>query len=71
MDGINGCINGRDDPNNKNVKDGPPFAGIKFNDGGDKEAGMEDIKVTTANIAVNEVISSDHAEGAAEVHPHR
>jgi hypothetical protein len=26
--------------------------------------------VATANIAVNEVISGEHAEGAAEMHPH-
>ncbi len=31
--------------------------------------GEEDIKVATANIAVNEVISGEHAEGAADVHP--
>jgi hypothetical protein len=36
---------------------------------GDEEAGEEDIKVATANIAVNEVISGERAEGAAEVHP--
>jgi hypothetical protein len=40
-------------PNYKNIKDGPPFAGIEFNDGGDEEAGEENIKVATANIAVN------------------
>jgi hypothetical protein len=56
-------------PNYKNVKDGPPFAGIEFNDDRDKEAGEENIKVATANIAVNEMISSERAEGAAEVHP--
>ncbi len=57
-------------PNYKNVKDCPPFAGIDFNDGGDEEAGEEkNIKVATANIAVNEVISGEHAERAAEVHP--
>jgi hypothetical protein len=55
--------------NYKNVKDGSPFAGIDFNDGRDEEAGEENIKLTTANIAVNEVISDEHAEGAAEVHP--
>ncbi len=45
-------------PNYKNAKDGPPFAGIEFNDGRDEEAGEEkNIKVATANIAVNEVIS--------------
>ena len=44
-------------PNYKNVKDGPLFAGIEFNDGGDEVAGEEDIKVATANIAVNEMIS--------------
>jgi hypothetical protein len=26
--------------------------------------------VATANITVNEVISSEHTEGAANVHPH-
>jgi hypothetical protein len=56
-------------PQLQNVKDGPPFAGIEFNDGGDEEAGEENIKVVTANIAVNEVISGECAEGAAEVHP--
>jgi hypothetical protein len=44
-------------PNYKNIEDGPPFAGIEFNDGGDEVAGEEDIKVATANIAVNEMIS--------------
>jgi hypothetical protein len=48
-------------PNYKNVEDGVPY-------GGD-EAGEEDIIVVTANIAVNEVNSSKHAEGAAEVCP--
>jgi hypothetical protein len=38
----------------------PPYTGIKFNDGRDNKAGMEDIKVATANITVNEVISSEH-----------
>ncbi len=56
-------------PNYKNVKNSPPFAGIEFNDGRDEEAGEENIKVATANIAVNEVISSERAERAAEVHP--
>jgi hypothetical protein len=42
---------------------------IEFNDGGDDNAGEEDMKVATANIAVNEVISGERAEGAAEVHP--
>ncbi len=56
-------------PNYKNIKDGPPFAGIEFNDGGDEEAGEENIKVAAANIAVNEVISGECAENAAEVHP--
>jgi hypothetical protein len=56
-------------PNYKNVKDGSPFAGIEFNDGGDEEAGEENINVATANIAVNEVISGECAERAAEVHP--
>jgi hypothetical protein len=55
--------------NYKNVEDGPPFAGIEFNDGGDEEAGEENVKLATANIAVNEVISIERAEGAAEVHP--
>ncbi len=40
-------------PNYKNIKDGPPFTGIEFNDGKDEEAGEENIKVATANIAVN------------------
>jgi len=65
--GCVGCAGGI--PNYKNVEDGPPFAGIEFNDGGDEEAGEEDIKVATANITVNEVISGERAEGAAEVHP--
>jgi hypothetical protein len=56
-------------PNYKNVQDGSPFADIEFNDGGDDKAGEEDIKVVTANIAVNEVISGERAEGAAEGHP--
>ncbi len=56
-------------PNYKN-EDGPPFAGIDFNDGGDEEVGEKDIKVVTANIDVNEVISGERAEDAAEVHPH-
>jgi hypothetical protein len=47
-----------------------PLAGIEFNDGGDEEAGEENIKVAAANIAVNEVISGERAEGAAEAHPH-
>jgi hypothetical protein len=46
--------------NYKNVKDGPPFAGIEFNDGGDEETGEKNIK---------EVISSECGERAAEVHP--
>ncbi len=29
--------------NCKNAKDGPPFAGIEFNDGRDEEAGEENI----------------------------
>jgi hypothetical protein len=57
-------------PNYKNIKEGPPFASIEFNDGRGDKAGEEDIKVATANIAVNEVISSEGAKGAAEVHPH-
>ena len=40
-------------PNYKNIKDSPPFAGIEFNDGGDEEAGEENIKMATANVAVN------------------
>jgi hypothetical protein len=56
-------------PNYKNIEDAPPFAGIEFNDGRDEEVGEENIKVATANIAVNEVISGERAEGAAEVHP--
>jgi hypothetical protein len=56
-------------PNYKNVQDSPPFAGIEFNDGGDDKAGEEDINLATANIAVNEVISGECAEGAAEVRP--
>jgi hypothetical protein len=48
---------------------GPPFAGIEFNDGRNEEAGEENIKVATVNIAVNEVISGECAEHAAEVHP--
>ncbi len=56
-------------PNYKNVKDRPPFAGIEFKFGRDEEVGEENIKVATANIAVNEVISSECDEGAAKVHP--
>jgi hypothetical protein len=56
-------------PNYKTVEDGPPFAGIEFNDGRDEDAGEENIKVATLNIAVNKVISGERAEGAAEVHP--
>jgi hypothetical protein len=56
-------------PNYKNIKDGPPLAGIEFNDGGGGKVGEENIKLATANIAVNEVISGECAEGAAEVHP--
>jgi hypothetical protein len=62
-----GCTKGV--PNYKNIEDGPPLAGIEFNDGGDDNVGEEDIKVATTNIAVNEVISGECAEGAAEVHP--
>jgi hypothetical protein len=65
--GCVGCAGGI--PNYKNVEDGPPFAGIEFSDGGGDEAGEEDIKMATANITVNEMISSERAEGAAEVHP--
>ncbi len=53
-------------PTTKNVKDGPPFAGIEFNEGGDEEADEENIKVATTNIAVNEVISDERGERAAE-----
>ncbi len=42
---------------------------IEFNDSGDDDVGEEDIKVVTANIAVNKMIFSECAEGAAEVHP--
>jgi hypothetical protein len=56
-------------PNYKNIKDGPPFPSIEFNDGRGDEAGEEDIKVVTANIAVKVVISGEHAESASEVHP--
>jgi hypothetical protein len=65
--GCVGCVGGV--PNYKNVKDGPPFASIEFNDGGGDKAGEEDEKVATANMAVNEVISGEGAEGAAEVRP--
>jgi hypothetical protein len=65
--GCVGCAGGV--PNYKNIKDGPPFASIEFNDGGGDKVGEEDEKVATANIAVNEVISGEGAEGAAEVHP--
>ncbi len=43
---------------------------IEFNDSGDDNAGEEDIKEVTVNIAKNEMISGKCAEGAAEVHPH-
>jgi hypothetical protein len=56
-------------PNYKNAKEGPPFASIEFNDGGGDKAGEEDEKVAKVNIAVNQVISGEGAEGAAEVHP--
>ncbi len=62
-----GCTGGI--PNYKNVKEGPLFIGIEFNDGGDDKAGEEDVKVATANIATNEVISGECAEGAAVVPP--
>jgi hypothetical protein len=42
---------------------------IEFNDSGDDDASEEDIKVATANIAVNEMISGECAEGAAAVRP--
>ena len=51
------------------VKNGPLFASIEFNDGGGDKAGEEDEEVVAANIAVNVVIPSEGAEGAAEVHP--
>jgi hypothetical protein len=47
----------------------PPFAGIEFNNGRYEEAGEDNIKVATANIIVNKVISGERAEDAAEVHP--
>jgi hypothetical protein len=56
-------------PNYKNVKDSPLFTSIKFNDGRGDKAGEEDEEVATVNITVNEVISSEGAEGAAEVCP--
>jgi hypothetical protein len=56
-------------PNYKNIKHEPPYAGIEFNDGGDNEAAVEDIKRATTNITVNKVISGEHTEGAAEVSP--
>ena len=34
-------------PNYKNVEDGPPFAGIEFNDRRDDKAGEENIKFST------------------------
>jgi hypothetical protein len=42
---------------------------IEFNDSGDDNAGEEDIKVATANIAVNDIIFGECAEGAAGVRP--
>jgi hypothetical protein len=51
------------------VKDSPPFASIEFNDGGGDGAGEEDEEVAAANIAVNVLIPSEGAEGAADVHP--
>jgi hypothetical protein len=56
-------------PNYKNIKGSPPLASFEFNDGGGDNADEEDEIVETANIAVNEVISGEGAEGAAEVHP--
>jgi hypothetical protein len=56
-------------PNSKNVKDGSPFAGIEFNDGRGDKVGEEDIKMATANIAINKVIFGERAEGAVEVRP--
>ncbi len=43
---------------------------VEFNDSRDDDADKEDIKVATLNITVNEMISGECAEGAAEVHPH-
>ncbi len=43
---------------------------IEFNDSGDEDAGEEDIKLVTANIAVNEMVFGECAEGAAEVSPY-
>ncbi len=51
------------------IKDGPPFASIEFNDGGGDKAGEEGEEVVAANIAVNVVIPGEGAEGAAEVRP--
>jgi hypothetical protein len=65
--GCVGCAGGA--PNYKNVEDSPLFAIIEYNDDGSDKADEEDIKVATANISVNEVISGEHAEGAAEVRP--
>jgi hypothetical protein len=65
--GCVGCTEGV--PNYKNIEDGPPLVGIEFNDGRGDKAGEEDIKVATANIAVNKVISVERAEDAAEVRP--
>ncbi len=62
-----GCAGGV--PKYKNIKDGPPLAGIEFNDGGGDEAGEDNIKLATAKVAVNEVISGVCAESAAEEHP--
>jgi hypothetical protein len=45
------------------------YCHIEFNDGRDGNTGEEDIKVPTASIAVNEVISNERAEGGAEVCP--
>jgi hypothetical protein len=46
-----GCVGrARGIPNYKNVKEGPPFAGIEFNDGRDDKAGGEGIKVATAKL---------------------
>ncbi len=47
------------------VKDGPPFPSIEFNDGGGDEAGEEDEEVVASNIPVNVVISGEGAEGTA------
>jgi hypothetical protein len=62
-----GCTGGV--PNYKYIKDHPPLASIEFNDGGGDKTSEEDIKVATANIAANELIYGECAEGTAEVRP--